>query len=277
MMGPKSISTEEAKKYLDSHEVTDYSLVDVRQDWEYEEFHLPGAKLIPLPELMDRLGEIPHDKPTLVYCAAGGRSASAASLLSGQGMKDVYNILGGAMAWKDEYAVGPQEQGMVYFKGDETLMQIVVLAYAMEANLGAFYTKMAATAKKPEIADSFNQLAKFEEAHKAKVFKIAQSLDVSLRGQAEFERQVAIEVLEGGTTADAFVEKNRDYLQTSRGAVEAAMMIEAQALDLYMRYAEKAKKDEAAMLLQELAQEEKAHLKVLGRLMDRKIVGKLGD
>ena len=80
---PKSIDTEEAKRYLDAHNVADYNLIDVRQDWEYEEFHLPGAKLIPLPELVDRLDEIPSEKPTLVYCAVGGRSASAASLLSG--------------------------------------------------------------------------------------------------------------------------------------------------------------------------------------------------
>ena len=47
MAEPKSITTKEAKEYLDSHEVADYNLLDVRQDWEYEEFHLPGAKLIP--------------------------------------------------------------------------------------------------------------------------------------------------------------------------------------------------------------------------------------
>jgi rubrerythrin len=55
------------------------------------------------------------------------------------------------------------------------------------------------------------------------------------------------------------------------------MMIEAQALDLYMRYADKTDNEEAEKLLQRLAQEEKSHLKLLGRLMDRKIVKDVPD
>jgi rubrerythrin len=54
--------------------------------------------------------------------------------------------------------------------------------------------------------------------------------------------------------------------------IEMAMMIEAQALDLYMRYADKTGNEEAEGLLHQLAQEEKNHLKLLGRLMNRKIV-----
>jgi len=55
------------------------------------------------------------------------------------------------------------------------------------------------------------------------------------------------------------------------------MMIEAQALDLYMRYADKADDEEAMKLLHQLAEEEKSHLKILGRLMDRKIVSGNSD
>ncbi len=270
---PKSMTTEQAKKYLDSRGVADYNLVDVRQDWEYEEFHLPGAKLIPLPELAGRLKEIPSDKPTLVYCAAGGRSASAASIMSGQGMEEVYNILGGAMAWEDEHAVGPREFGMMYFAGNETLLKIVTVAYAMEGNLGAFFTQMALSVEKPEIAETFKQLARFERNHKAVLFKIARRLDPSLKDQKALEKRAAVDALEGGTMAEEFLEQNKDYLQTARGVVETAMMIEAQALDLYMRYADKVDNEEAVKLLHQLADEEKGHLKILGRLMDRKIVG----
>lgn len=84
-----NMTAEEVKKYLDTRDIDTYNLLDVRQDWEYEEFHLPGARLIPLPELADRMDEIPDHKPTLVYCAVGGRSASAARLINGQGVSGV--------------------------------------------------------------------------------------------------------------------------------------------------------------------------------------------
>ncbi len=274
---PKSMTTKQAKDYLDSHDVSDYNLVDVRQDWEYEEFHLPGAKLIPLPELADRLKEIPGDKPTLVYCAAGVRSASAASIMSGQAMEEVYNILGGAMAWQDEYAVGPTELGMTYFSGNETLLEIVTVAYAMERNLEAFFTQMASSSKQSEIADTFQQLARFELDHKATLFKIAKNLDPSLKEEEELGKRAGIDAVEGGMTAESLMEDNQDYLQTAQGVVEMAMMIEAQALDLYMRYADKADNEEAVKLLHQLGEEEKNHLKVLGRLMDRKIVSGNSD
>jgi len=56
------MTTKQARDYLNSHDVSDYNLVDVRQEWEYEEFHLPGAKLIPLPELADRLYELAAER-----------------------------------------------------------------------------------------------------------------------------------------------------------------------------------------------------------------------
>ncbi len=267
----KKMTTEEAKKYLNSHSVDEYTLVDVRQEWEYDEFHIPGARLIPLPELPDRLNEISSDKPTLVYCAAGGRSAAAANLMSGQGFKDVYNILGGIMAWKNETAVGPQTLGMIFFSGDETPLQILSLAYTMETNTGAFYSEIASSAK-PDLADTFKQLSKLEEGHKAKIFNIAREIDPSLKSRDDMERRSSETVLEGGMTAKEFLGENRDYLRTPKGAVEAAMMFEVQAVDLYMRYAAKGESNASVKLLHELAEEEKGHLKVLGRLMDRKVL-----
>ena len=59
--------------------------------------------------------------------------------------------------------------------------------------------------------------------------------------------------------------------------LQGAFAGESQANRRYIFFADKADKEEAARLLQELAQEEKGHLKVLGRLMDRKIVGEAAD
>ncbi|NQT54836.1 MAG: hypothetical protein HQ551_01250 [Desulfobacteraceae bacterium] len=267
----ENMTTDEVKDYLDAHGVDEYNLLDVRQAWEYEEFHLPGAKLIPLPELPDRLDEIAVNKPTLVYCAVGGRSAAAANLISGQGFEDVYNMFGGIMAWKNEYAVGPQTLGMINFSGDESPAEILGLAYTMEINLGTFYSEMASSAK-PELADTFEQLSKFEKGHKAKVFNLARDLDPSLKKYEDLEQRYSASALEGGMTAEEFLEENKEYLKTPKGALEAAMMFEAQALDLYMRFALRAKGGASIELLHTLAQEEKNHLKILGKLMNSKIV-----
>lgn len=62
-----SMDTEEAKAYIAEHEEGTFTLLDVRQPGEYENSRIPGAKLIPLPELSDRLGELDPDKPVIPY------------------------------------------------------------------------------------------------------------------------------------------------------------------------------------------------------------------
>ncbi len=63
----KSMSTDQAKEFMDEKSMQDMTILDVRQPNEYEKGHIPGAKLIPLPELSDRLDEIDPNKDTLIY------------------------------------------------------------------------------------------------------------------------------------------------------------------------------------------------------------------
>ena len=63
----ESMDTEEAKAYMAEHEEGTFTLLDVRQPGEYEKSRIPGAKLIPLPELTYRLGELDPDKPVIPY------------------------------------------------------------------------------------------------------------------------------------------------------------------------------------------------------------------
>jgi rhodanese-related sulfurtransferase len=62
-----SMDTEETKAYMAEHEEGSFTLLDVRQPGEYENSRIPGATLIPLPELADRLGELDPDKPVIPY------------------------------------------------------------------------------------------------------------------------------------------------------------------------------------------------------------------
>lgn len=63
----KSLKTDEAKDYLDRLSGDAVTVIDVRQPEEYASEHIPGAKLIPLPDLKDRLAEIDPNKPAVVY------------------------------------------------------------------------------------------------------------------------------------------------------------------------------------------------------------------
>ena len=66
----KSVSTltaEEVRKFLKDKNPGEYNLVDVRQPKEYEGGHIPGARLIPVGELHNRLGELDPEKPTIAY------------------------------------------------------------------------------------------------------------------------------------------------------------------------------------------------------------------
>lgn len=73
-------------------------LIDVRNEDEYAQAHIPGAQLIPLPTLADRLDELPRDTWVAVICQSGGRSAQAAELLGEAGI-DATSVTGGTTAW----------------------------------------------------------------------------------------------------------------------------------------------------------------------------------
>jgi hydroxyacylglutathione hydrolase len=74
-------------------------VLDVRSMGEWEEGHIPQAKHVMLGHLQEQAHNIPHDKPILVYCKTGGRSAIAASLLQVHGFKEVQSLVGGYEEW----------------------------------------------------------------------------------------------------------------------------------------------------------------------------------
>ncbi len=62
-----NISAADVKKFIAAHKPEEYQLIDVRQPQEYATEHIPGAKLIPLAELPERLTELDPGKPTFIY------------------------------------------------------------------------------------------------------------------------------------------------------------------------------------------------------------------
>jgi len=74
-------------------------LLDVRQPDEYEAGHVPGAVLVPLGDVPERVAELPAGQPVLIICRSGARSMAAAEFLVSQHGIDAVNVAGGTLAW----------------------------------------------------------------------------------------------------------------------------------------------------------------------------------
>ena len=76
-------------------------ILDVREPWEFDTCHIPGARSIPMQEIPARLNELPEKTAVVVVCHHGARSMQVANYLAQAGRADVYNLSGGVAAWAD--------------------------------------------------------------------------------------------------------------------------------------------------------------------------------
>ncbi|TFD54580.1 rhodanese-like domain-containing protein [Cryobacterium frigoriphilum] len=85
-------------------------VLDVREQDEYDDAHVPGVLHIPISVLMERMNEVPVGQPVYVICAVGGRSAQVVDYLDRSGSAiDAINVAGGTLAWQQ--AGLPTESG----------------------------------------------------------------------------------------------------------------------------------------------------------------------
>lgn len=95
---PREISVQETyAKYQEGAIV-----VDVREDYEWEEAHAPNTVHIPLGELAERVNELPQDQEIVVICRSGNRSQSGRDILLNAGFTAVSSSSGGLIAWQAE-------------------------------------------------------------------------------------------------------------------------------------------------------------------------------
>ena len=267
----ENLDTEETRKYMEDHEEGAYTLLDVRQPKEYEQSHIPGAKLIPVAQLSDRLDELDPNKPVVVYCAVGGRSRAAAQLLAGKGFDDVFNVKGGIKAWEGRTAVTPVDLGELELTGDETVSDIIILIYAMEAGLETFYEQASQKMAEPRVKELLKKLAGIEVRHQEKLQDLFLTLNPDSKEMERFKASADSKIMEGGFDMTAFLDQNQAAMQSAEGVLDIAMMLETHGLDLYLRYAQETRTEESKKVLLNLAEEEKAHLRALGELLDKTI------
>ncbi len=262
----KSMDAPQAKTFIAGKSSEEYTLLDVRQPGEYESGHIPGAKLVPLPDLNNRLGEIDANKPTIVYCASGGRSRVASQMLVGKGVGEVFNLSGGFKAWKSERAIGAEDLGLDLFTGREAPEETLAVAYSMEAGLREFYLSMIPWVKNEPARDLFDKLSAIEVKHQDRILDLYRQITGRAIDRDEFVKTVVTPAVEGGLTTDEYVQLYKPDLESVPDIVGLAIAIEAQALDLYRRAADRNNNPESRKVLMQIADEEQMHLTQLGKL-----------
>ena len=93
---PREISAKEA---LAKRQAGAFVL-DVRDQWEWNEYHVPNSTLIPLAQLPSRLSELPRDREIVVVCRSGNHSATGRDILMKAGFPSVTSLGGGLLGWR---------------------------------------------------------------------------------------------------------------------------------------------------------------------------------
>ena len=264
----KSMAAPEARDIIENSAAHEVTVLDVRQPKEYEEGHIPGATLIPLPELDSRMKELDTGKKTIVYCAIGGRSSVASQMLAGRGFDHVINMAGGFKAWNGHAASGTEHKGMQLFTGKETIEETLAVAYSLEEGLRDFYIQMSTRIKNKAAVDIFEKLSRIEQLHQDRIYaeyKAVTGRDDTLQA---FKDTAVTRAMEGGLSTKDYLALFALDITSPREVTEIAMSIEAQALDLYSRAATHTTDERSREALTKIADEERVHLKELGKLME---------
>ena len=193
----EDISPEALRRYMQAHHEKSYRLVDVRQPGEYEMDHIPGAQLLPLPQLMQSTEGLPTDRELIFYCRSGARSATAAMMAEEERLTahPIYNLDGGILAW-DGAMVGQQPR-VALFHG-QSVDEMMATAMNLEKGAMRFYSQVAAATEDQSWSEIFGRLGKVETAHARTVYQFRRRLNEKLAPFEVLFEELSGEVLEGG-------------------------------------------------------------------------------
>jgi rubrerythrin len=192
-------------------------------------------------------------------------------MLSGLGFKEVYNLKGGMMAWEGLKASGPKELNMDLVRGDESPVEMVRLCYSLEDGLKKFYKNIQEKGLgNEEMETLFSKLVQIEENHKKRLSELYAKIEPSGKDLESTKSVGGQTIMEGGFNIEEFTQQNEPFMDNAYHVLDLAMMLETQALDLYLRFSQETENKDTKEVLFRLADEEKGHLGALGRWLDEK-------
>ena len=189
-------------------------------------------------------------------------------MLSGKGFDQVINMSGGIKAWNDRVAFGPEDQGLELLSGNESIEETLIIAYSLEAGLQDFYLTMIDKVLDDAVKSLFRKLSDIEVIHQKRILEEYIQITGKEIDRDTFESGRVEKAVEGGLTTDEYIRLFKPDLNSLSDIVDLAMSIEAQALDLYSRAADRSADDRSRGAMKKIAEEERAHLEQLAKLMD---------
>ena len=256
------LEPDDLKKLIAEKKEKDFILVDVREEFEYNQSHIPGAVWIKLSEIEKKPDLVPDSEETIFYCHSGSRSMAAAKLFSesekSRNTKKIANLKSGILGWNGaELQDIPKIDVFKNAKGLEAL-----ITRAMELEKGAYnlYSKIYDNYKNLPYIDSVNMLKKAETAHARTLFK---RLGKPVEEFEEYFDSLSGDILESGISTDEALKEieNIDQENLCINLLEFLLLMEVSAYDLYKVMAEKEKDAQKTFLT--IAQEEKNHMRTI--------------
>jgi rubrerythrin len=189
-------------------------------------------------------------------------------MLAGKGFDQVINVSGGIKAWDDPLAFGSEELGLDLLTGNESIEETLIIAYSLEAGLQDFYVTMTDKVAADEVKSLFRKLSDIEVIHQNRILEEYVQITGKEIDRDTFESEQVEKAVEGGLTTDEYIRLFKPDLNVLSDIVDLAMSIEAQALDLYTRVANRSTDERSRGALNKIAEEERVHLEQLAKLMD---------
>ncbi len=267
----ETIDSDKVKEWLAAKKEDELTILDVRQPQEYRSGHIPGAVFIPLPELMDRIGELDASRPVLAYCRSGTRSRSAAAMLLSEGFQSVLSLDGGFNAWNGFVAEGDYDQGMYLLRGGETEEELITIAWSLEDGSRLFYEKAAGLTADNESKELFRTLMEAEVRHKENILAAYRMTMGDKIDAGVLEKTPIKGVMESGAQVEEVIALLQERGAGLQEILEVSMQMEVNALDFYVKMSKEIKDKNAGKVLGSLIEEEKRHLSRLGNLLGEKI------
>lgn len=178
---------------------------------------------------------------------------------------------GGIDAWNGLVSKAEIDQGIYLVEGNELPEEVISLAYGLEEGAHQFYGTLAKRASDSDVEGIFEELSQAEIRHKEVLLEKYEAFTGGHITREAFESEISAKTMEGGKTADEVLAQYPDWIQDPREALQLAMSLETDSLDLYLRMAMKSQDEETKAIFHRLSDEEKAHLRRLGEFFRGKL------
>lgn len=190
-------------------------------------------------------------------------------MLAGRGYDKVYNLSGGIKAWQNEVAVGPEDTGLFLFESDLNAETAIITGFGLEMGLREFYLSMQKKVNSSAAKEIFGKLADIEILHQEQLLNLYAEITGKNYELETFARKVVTPAMEGGLTTEQYLDRYSVDFEEEIEVLSLALAIEAQALDLYLRAANRSDSTETRRVLQKIADEERNHINYLGNYIDQ--------